>query len=265
MPISDMPGYEAEHFGRVYSHLIKPACEAAGFSPVRADDVKSTNYIVIDILKRIISCDIVICDLSSRNPNVMYELGIRQAFNLPSVLIKDNITDRVFDIQGIRTVDYNEKLRVDLVEKDIQKIKVAIEKTISENGKDINSLIQLLGVPPAEISNSSKVSNETSLLLEQLKDISQRITRIEDNIITSRQINPPNVPVLRRRSKFTLPNGESITLGDTLYSKPGGKELGYFQGRNDKGFVVSKTVSGQDPTVIPIDSEIYETLSTSPF
>ncbi|EPR71058.1 hypothetical protein ADICYQ_0649 [Cyclobacterium qasimii M12-11B] len=81
MPISDQEGYEKGHFSRVYKHLIVPACERAGFKPIRADDEVKTNYIVIDIIRKILDSDIVLADLSAKNPNVMYELGIRQAFN----------------------------------------------------------------------------------------------------------------------------------------------------------------------------------------
>src|SRR5690606_2614334 len=115
MPISDIPEYPAGHFQRVYEHLIWPACQQAGVTPLRADEVKSTNFIVLDILQRIVQMPIAICDLSGRNPNVLYELGIRQAFNLPVVLIQDKRTDRIFDIQGIRTVSYDDNLRVDVV------------------------------------------------------------------------------------------------------------------------------------------------------
>lgn len=83
MPISDSEDYTSGHFGRVYEHIIKPACELAGFKPIRADDIMTTNYIALDIIKNIIESEMAICDLSSRNPNVLYELGIRQAFNLP--------------------------------------------------------------------------------------------------------------------------------------------------------------------------------------
>lgn len=96
MPISDADGYEKGHFTRVYEHLIKPAVIEAGFEPVRADDTSKANFIVVDILQQILKCDIAICDLSSRNPNVFYELGIRQAFNLRTILIKDNRTAMPF-------------------------------------------------------------------------------------------------------------------------------------------------------------------------
>src|SRR5579863_7584297 len=105
MPISDVEPYPVGHFKRVYEFIIKPAVINAGFKPIRADDVLNTNYIALDVIRRIIGCDMAICDLSSRNPSVFYELGIRQAFDLPVTLIRDSITKRAFDIQGFRDAE----------------------------------------------------------------------------------------------------------------------------------------------------------------
>ena len=98
MPISNNENYSEGHFNRVYSHLIIPACELAGFKAVRADDIINTNYIAIDIIKRIIESDMAICDLSSQNPNVLYELGIRQAFNKPVTPARARIPSRSYII-----------------------------------------------------------------------------------------------------------------------------------------------------------------------
>jgi len=76
MPISDPEGYEKGHFRDVYEDLIKPACEEAGFQAIRGDEVKETNLIHLDILKKLLEAPMAICDLSSRNPNVLFELGI---------------------------------------------------------------------------------------------------------------------------------------------------------------------------------------------
>lgn len=112
MPISESGSYPEGHFKRVYEYIIKSACLKAQFKPIRSDDILNTNYIAIDVIKRIINSDMAICDLSSRNPNVFYELGIRQAFNRPVTLIRDSLTDRVFDIQGFRDIEYDENLRI---------------------------------------------------------------------------------------------------------------------------------------------------------
>lgn len=179
MPISDQEGYDKGHFKRVYEHIIKPACESAGFEPIRADDEVKTNYIVIDIIKKIIESDMVLCDLSSKNANVFYELGIRQAFNKKAVLIKDLKTGRVFDIQGLRAIDYDESLRIDSVEKSIQEISNTLKETYEYDGDDVNSLIQLLSIQPAKLSDSFELSNESSIILKAIDDIQSRIGNIE--------------------------------------------------------------------------------------
>ena len=277
MPISDPDGYEDGHFGRVYDHIIKPACIAAGLQPRRADEVKSTNYIVIDILKRIIESDIVICDLSSKNPNVLYELGIRQAFNLPSTLIKDNKTDRIFDIQGIRTIDYDDSLRVDTVKKDIATIKATIEETLEKKGKEVNSLIQLLGIHQAELVSSTEISSDTSLILNVLRDVSQRITKLEDKgemagfgiRVGSKAISQPNALVaglnLRKiKQKYekleTLPNGHKIFWGDPVYSAPGEDLLGYYDGQSTFGVMIKREDGSGSSFIVRPENPNYDTL-----
>lgn len=179
MPISDVDGYEAGHFKRVYEHIIKPACEIAGFKPFRADDVNTTNHIIIDILKRIIEADMTICDLSSRNPNVLYELGIRQAFNLPVTLIKDERTSRIFDIQTLRDVPYNSSLRIDTIEQVVPMMADALKSTYENKDDSINSIIQLLGIEAAKVTKT-EVSEDTGLLLNAINNLGKRISKIED-------------------------------------------------------------------------------------
>lgn len=164
MPIADMDDYEPGHFLRVYEHLIKPACINAGFEPHRADFVAASNYIIIDILRKILDSDLVICDLSGRNPNVLYELGVRQAFNLPTVLIKDIKTPKIFDIQGLRYTEYNHTLRIDEVEKERERIQKSILATAA-NPNDVNSMIQLLGVKPAPYPTKSSYPTKPALYL----------------------------------------------------------------------------------------------------
>ncbi len=181
MPISDQDSYDRGHFTRVYEYLIKPACESAGFIPERADDDVKTNYIVLDIINKILAADMVLCDLSGKNPNVLYELGIRQAFNKKTLLIKDIKTSRIFDIQGLRTIDYDESLRVDSVKKDKLSISKSLKDTFEANEDEVNSLIQLLAIKPAVINDSVELSNESSLLLKAINDVQDRLSIIEKN------------------------------------------------------------------------------------
>jgi hypothetical protein len=269
MPISDMPGYEPGHFSRVYEYIIKPACMAAGLEPIRADEVKGTNYIAIDILQRILQSKLVVCDLSGRNANVMYELGVRQAFDLPVVLLKDHRTERVFDIQGLRTLDYHENLRVDTVQQDQGALQKAIQATLSLNSQDVNSLVRLLGIEKATIGERTEVSPDTALVLASLKDISQRLGVLEES--TSAPSTPP--PRMSRASlgldlstlRTKLPNGETIDIGSEIYEEASGKHtsLGELVARTRDGFQI-RTPTGK-LQIIRQDDALAKRLTAIPF
>lgn len=186
MPFTEPEGYPPEHFKRVYRYLIQPACEQAGFKPLRVDDINTSNHIVIDILRYIVEADMAICDLSARSPNVLYELGIRHAFNRPVTLIKDLRTARMFDIQGLRDIEYDETLRVDGIESVVPVIAESLTNTYGSNsGSPGNSVIQLLGIAPATMPEVMSISPETSLLLGALEEMRERLRRMESLIRSS--------------------------------------------------------------------------------
>ncbi|RYZ85617.1 MAG: hypothetical protein EOP04_15580 [Proteobacteria bacterium] len=219
MPIADMDGYDPGHFSRVYEHIIIPACLQAGYVPHRADVVAASNYIIIDILKKILESDIVICDLSGRNPNVLYELGVRQAFNLPTILIKDKKTPRIFDIQGLRTIEYHQTLRIDEVNSDIAKILNSITETVAAPN-DVNSMIQLLGINAAPLPKQVELSSDTSVILESLKDISARIARLENpRLPITKDIfeESPDSPIQKIGPSIYQINDEIVKTGDDLF------------------------------------------------
>lgn len=175
MPISDHPDYENNHFTRVYEYMIKPACEKAGYKAVRADDDLKTDHITISILKQIVESDMAICDMSSRNPNVFYELGMRQAFNMRTVLIRDNSTTIPFDIQDLRALEYDKNLRIDNIQTSIEEIATTIKETEMMEPNEVNSLISLIGIQTAKVSKDIEMSPEVSVLLKELRVISSNI------------------------------------------------------------------------------------------
>jgi len=266
MPISDMEGYDNGHFTRVYDHLIKPACEKAGFKPIRADDVASSNYIVIDILSRIVDSDLVLCDLSGRNPNVLYELGIRQAFNFPTVLIKDIKTDKIFDIQGLRYTEYNQTLRIDSVEQQISEIEKSINETVNAKGKDVNSLIQLLGMKSASPPSQVELSNETSVILSAIKDLASRVSSLEKpvdltNPYTALRTKSSITPIVQLDGGEFLINGNKITIGDTLYIR--GKKFGQLADVMSDAIVIKKR--NGETSVISIFDKEFPIVNDIPF
>ncbi|MFJ5341624.1 hypothetical protein ACIPSD_21270 [Pectobacterium sp. CHL-2024] len=176
MPIADHPDYESGHFTRVYEHLIIPACIAAGYKPIRADDSKASHMIMFDILNNIVKCDMAICDLSSKNANVFYELGLRQAFNKKTILITDGKEKAPFDISSFRYVPYTSSLRVDTVRKEIVDIVQMLQQTESASDDDINSIVRLLKIKPAETKDVD-LNTHDSVIFEMLLSIKDQISR----------------------------------------------------------------------------------------
>jgi hypothetical protein len=184
MPISDPEGYEKGHFGQVFDDLFTPACERSGYRAVRADQVRQTNLIHLDVLQKIIESPMAICDLSSRNPNVMFELGLRQAFDKPVVLVQEIGTPPIFDITLLRYTEYHREMLYRQVLEGQDKIRTAIvaTKEATKDSKSINSIVKLLSIThPASLTNMSEGDKDTALLsiiLSEINDLKSNTREI---------------------------------------------------------------------------------------
>lgn len=226
MPIADVAGYDSGHFTRVYEHIIKPACERAGFTPKRADESTNSNIIIVDILKSITDSDVALCDLSGLNPNVFYELGLRQAFNKKTIIIKDEKTSNPFDTNIIRYTPYNSSLRIDSTAADIAAIAKMIDTTVN-HPEEYNSITQLLKITPAHIENKTQLSQESTIIMNQLLELNKKISSAFES---------------RPRINDSHDLSTQMTMGDYLESEKGwesavnryftllgGLEIGYFK------------------------------------
>ena len=167
MPIADVEGYTQGHFRRVYEDIFKIACIDAGYNPTRADEVKQTNFIHLDILQKLIDSPMAICDLSTRNPNVLFELGLRQAFDKPTVLVQEIGTQKIFDISPFRYTEYRKELIYRDVLLDQKSISDALKATrdASQKGDGVNSIVSLLSLSsPAALKEGT--GNDATRMLQ---------------------------------------------------------------------------------------------------
>lgn len=208
MPISDPEGYPKGHFSEVYQQLIKPAVENCGFDANRADEVAQSNMIHFDVVSKVVNADLCICDLSARNPNVFFELGIRQAFDKPTVLIKDDETSRVFDVQDFRDVTYSKDLRISATldkRKDLEEAMLATMGAYESDSGDVFSLVKLLGLREA----ASQPKTDTDPADARFELLSRQIDVIQSQIssLTSSLRGGRIVPrSLIRREPFGFSN-----------------------------------------------------------
>lgn len=98
----------AAPLGTYYEKIYKPAIEKAGLTPVRADaDIFGTGKIMDQVWTGINAAKVLVAELTSRNPNVYYELGLAHALKKPVVLISSNEEDVPFDLHHIRVIYYD--------------------------------------------------------------------------------------------------------------------------------------------------------------
>jgi len=94
-------------YKRVYEELIRKNVEDLGIQCLRADNL--TGQIIIeDIWTKINQCAFIIADVTNRNPNVMYELGIVHTIGKPTILMTQDVSSIPFDFTHLRHYEYED-------------------------------------------------------------------------------------------------------------------------------------------------------------
>lgn len=98
----------ADPIGNYYKSVYEPAILKAGLTPIRADaDIFGTGKIIDQIWSGINASRVLVAELTQRNPNVFYELGLAHALDKPVVLVSSNENDVPFDLKHIRVIYYD--------------------------------------------------------------------------------------------------------------------------------------------------------------
>jgi hypothetical protein len=123
-------------FDRYYQNIFEPAITSLGLNSIRADSLFRSSPIMVDIWRFVRESRVLLADLSGKNPNVFYELGLAHAIGKPVILVSTAIEDIPFDLRGLRVLIYdkdNENWGSDL--------KKRIQKSLKETIADINSAV----------------------------------------------------------------------------------------------------------------------------
>ena len=94
-------------FDVYYDAIFKPAVIKAKLDPVRADDLFRPSVIVSDLWQMIQDAKLLLAELTTKNANVFYELGLAHAIGKPVVLVSETMGDVPFDLQQLRILLYD--------------------------------------------------------------------------------------------------------------------------------------------------------------
>ena len=193
MPISPIDGCGAEHWQEV-KNIFEEAIKEAGYKPNLVSDSNDSGVIQKRIVQNIYDNEIVICDVSCKNPNVMFELGMRLAFDKPTIVIIDDKTNYSFDTAPIEHLNYPRDLNYykikDFQKKIVEKIKGTIE---SAKTKGYTTFLKHFGeFKVAEIEHKEGTFNDVIISkLDEILSVSKVVNKnyIEETEKESNSIN----------------------------------------------------------------------------
>ena len=125
------------NFDLIEQTLIQPALVAARLHGETTGAVVEAGNIREDMFNRLITADMVIADVSMPNPNVYYELGLRQAFRDKfTFVIRCDLSPYPFDLQTDRYFAYDLLELIRRPEQLRQLLTTALRKTLNQYRAD---------------------------------------------------------------------------------------------------------------------------------
>ena len=183
MPISAIDGCSCEHWIQVKS-IIHEAVDTIASPKFKLSLVSESDDISViqkRIVQNIYNSNIIVCDVSAKNPNVMFELGMRLAFDKPTVIIKDDKTDYSFDTGIIEHVTYPR----DLNYSSIVAFKTTLSKKISatynaaQSDPSYSTFLKNFGKFKVA-SPSESIGSPNEIIMEMLNDLQSQILKLQN-------------------------------------------------------------------------------------
>ncbi|MCK4794131.1 MAG: hypothetical protein KAV87_60955 [Desulfobacteraceae bacterium] len=100
-----------QEYDEIYQDILKPILQELGYHCLRADEIYGSTAIIHDIWDNIQIAGLIIADMTGKNPNVFYELGLGHAIGKNVILITQSLEDVPFDLRHLRCILYKHSLR----------------------------------------------------------------------------------------------------------------------------------------------------------
>lgn len=181
---------------KTYFNIIKPTVLSCGLECVRADEIRHSGIIDVPMFENILIADIVIADLSTSNPNALYELGVRHALKpYTTIVMAEKGFGYPFDVNHTVIMGY-EHLEKDIGVSEASRVKRELKKNIKailavpKNDSPVYTYLHDLQPPYRDAPKSKKktgkksgpiksASTRTSLKLSEL--INKGITALDND------------------------------------------------------------------------------------
>lgn len=176
-----------KHSNKVLRNLIQPVCEELGYNVVRVDQESSSGNINDSIINHLKHDRLVIADMTGHNPNAFYELGFREALNLPMIPIIHHGESLPFDVSSNRTIMYSLEVEdIDVAKNKLHEMIKSFDGFIMPDEKEqqqttLNDLENKLDNILAN-SSSKTIHNKLDEILELLEKNTNKNSLISPKI-----------------------------------------------------------------------------------
>lgn len=249
MPISSIDGCTESHWSEVAS-ILTEAIESAGFSANIVSNADDIGIIHKRIIQNLYDNPIVVCDVSGKNPNVMFELGMRLAFDKPTVIVKDDKTSYSFDTSAIEHLEYPRDLRFSRIVEFKKTLTEKIRATHEKASKDPNfsTFLKHFGEFKVAKIDQKEVSGQ-EFILDELKSLRSAVQRIDVRMYKNNHDD-------FIRSQYKTKSSISIPISNLSRSDV---DLAVKRASAIPGLIVGFTQNESGDTIIELDGITPET------
>lgn len=179
MPISAIDGCSEEHWSDVMT-ILTEAIDGAGFDANLVSNADDVGIIQKRIIQNLYENPVVVVDVSGKNPNVMFELGMRLAFDRPTIIIKDDKTSYSFDTSPIEHLEYPRDLRFGKIVEFKERLREKITKTYKAAKEDPQYTTFLKHFGEFKVAKlDTKEVTGAEYIIDELKSIRLAMARLE--------------------------------------------------------------------------------------
>ena len=184
----DLSSGKKINLDRIYHEIIKPAVTESGFECIRGDEVLDSGLIDESMYYGILESDLVVADLTTLNPNAIYELGVRHGVRKNRTIIMMETGDKFFfDLNHNRTLTYtyvrNRKKFAEEAECVKIRLKAIIDSIVKENQVDspLYKFIPALREPVKDADDTLQ-KKDSKPLFERIKFLSISASNLDEFI-----------------------------------------------------------------------------------
>ncbi len=197
-PIGEADSEIRKAADRFMKHIVEPTLVKFDYEPPRrADKLGEPGRIPPQIIRWLRDADLVIADLTGNNPNVFYELSLRQAIGKPAIHMAEQGTVLAFDIHDNRTIFYT--MDISDVEEACAELARQIERIGTAGYKASNPIVD--AIPIIELAKSDNPMQQTlSSVVQTVEGLAAEVRRLSAAQSTTAQSTTANLSLFNNPS-----------------------------------------------------------------